>query len=173
MLYCIQFSTKTNIFLTSALVAGECSASRPGRFTPGERTPRYPLDRRLGGPQSRSGRHGEVKILAPTGTWTPISWSWVQVVERKIRTLCWLTCIDLSRRGTSWFLRESCSKIMCQRMKSHISNIRKYWTQDFLSPSKSDNTRSKCTWQLSQTFFPLLALPFLRGTLGRLTSNSH
>jgi hypothetical protein len=33
--------------------------------------PRYPLDRRLGGPQSRSGRHGEVKILAPTGTQTP------------------------------------------------------------------------------------------------------
>jgi hypothetical protein len=33
--------------------------------------PRYPLDRRLGGPQSRTGRHGEVKILDPTGTQTP------------------------------------------------------------------------------------------------------
>jgi hypothetical protein len=32
---------------------------------------RYPLDRRLGGPQSRSGQHGEEKILAPTGTRTP------------------------------------------------------------------------------------------------------
>jgi hypothetical protein len=29
------------------------------------------LYRRLGGPQSRSGRHGEVKILDPTGTFTP------------------------------------------------------------------------------------------------------
>jgi hypothetical protein len=29
---------------------------------------RYPLDRRLGGPQSRSGRRGEEKILDPTGT---------------------------------------------------------------------------------------------------------
>jgi hypothetical protein len=29
-----------NIFLTSALVGGEWSASRPGRFTAGERTPR-------------------------------------------------------------------------------------------------------------------------------------
>jgi hypothetical protein len=29
---------------------------------------RYPLDRRLGGPQSRSGRHGEVKILVYPGT---------------------------------------------------------------------------------------------------------
>jgi hypothetical protein len=30
--------------------------------------PRYSLDRRLGGPQSRSGRRGEEKILEPTGT---------------------------------------------------------------------------------------------------------
>jgi hypothetical protein len=28
-----------HIFLTSALVGGEWSASRPGRFTPGERAP--------------------------------------------------------------------------------------------------------------------------------------
>jgi hypothetical protein len=28
-----------NIFLTSALVGGEWSASRPGRFTPGKKTP--------------------------------------------------------------------------------------------------------------------------------------
>jgi hypothetical protein len=28
-----------HIFLISALAAGECSASRPGRFTPGERSP--------------------------------------------------------------------------------------------------------------------------------------
>jgi hypothetical protein len=30
-----------------ALVGGEWSASRPGRFTPGERASRYPLDRTL------------------------------------------------------------------------------------------------------------------------------
>jgi hypothetical protein len=30
----------------------------------------YPLARRLGGPQSQSGRHGEVKILDPTGIQT-------------------------------------------------------------------------------------------------------
>jgi hypothetical protein len=35
------------------------------------KSPRYPLDRRLGGPQSRSGRCGEEKNLAPTGTRTP------------------------------------------------------------------------------------------------------
>jgi hypothetical protein len=35
---------------------------------PGGKSPRYPLDRRLGGPHSRSGRFGEEKILDPTGT---------------------------------------------------------------------------------------------------------
>jgi hypothetical protein len=57
-----------HIFLTSALDGGEWSAPRPCRFTPGERVPGFPLDRRLGGPQNRSGQCGEVKILDPTGT---------------------------------------------------------------------------------------------------------
>jgi hypothetical protein len=30
---------QTHVFLTSALAEGEWSASRPGRFTPGERAP--------------------------------------------------------------------------------------------------------------------------------------
>jgi hypothetical protein len=47
--------------LTSALDGGECSASRPGRLYPRGKRPWYPLDRRLGGPQSRSGRGGEEK----------------------------------------------------------------------------------------------------------------
>jgi hypothetical protein len=45
-------------FLTSALDGGEWSASRPGRALPPGKEPRYPLDRRLGGPQSRSGCRG-------------------------------------------------------------------------------------------------------------------
>jgi hypothetical protein len=32
------------------------------------KSPRYPLDRRLGGPQSRSGRFGEEKILDSSGS---------------------------------------------------------------------------------------------------------
>jgi hypothetical protein len=35
------------------------------------KSPRYPLYRRLGGPQSRSGQHGEVKFFYPTGTRNP------------------------------------------------------------------------------------------------------
>jgi hypothetical protein len=42
--------------------------SRP--LYPRGKSPLYPLDRRLGGPQHRSGRHGEVKILATIGTRT-------------------------------------------------------------------------------------------------------
>jgi hypothetical protein len=34
---------------------------------PWGKIPRYPLDRILGGPQSRSARRGEEKILDPTG----------------------------------------------------------------------------------------------------------
>jgi hypothetical protein len=44
----------------------EWSAAHPAALSPlGE--PRYPLDRRLGGPQSRSGQHEDVKILCATG----------------------------------------------------------------------------------------------------------
>jgi hypothetical protein len=61
-----------HILLTSAIVGGEWSASHPCRFTP-EKSPRYPFYRKLGRPQSRSGRHGEVNIFDPTGTRTPAS----------------------------------------------------------------------------------------------------
>jgi len=42
------------LFLLSALDGSEWSTPRTGRFLPGRN--RYPLYRRLGGPQSRSGR---------------------------------------------------------------------------------------------------------------------
>jgi hypothetical protein len=42
----------------------------PAALLPGK-SPRYPFYRRLGGPQSRSGRYGEAKIFYPTGTRTP------------------------------------------------------------------------------------------------------
>jgi hypothetical protein len=42
-----------------------------GQLYPWGKSPQYPLDGRLGGPQNRSGRRGEAKILDPTGTQTP------------------------------------------------------------------------------------------------------
>jgi hypothetical protein len=62
---CGRVDAYIHVFLTSALFGGEMSASRLCRFAP-----RYPLDRKLGGPQSRSERYGEVKILDPIGTRT-------------------------------------------------------------------------------------------------------
>jgi hypothetical protein len=38
---------------------------------PREKEPQVRMDRRLGGPQNRSGQRGEKKILDPTGTRTP------------------------------------------------------------------------------------------------------
>jgi hypothetical protein len=67
---CLTKYYAMNVFLTTSLVGDEWSASRLGRFNHGERS-LYPKDRRLGGPQSRSGRYGEVKILDPTGIRTP------------------------------------------------------------------------------------------------------
>jgi hypothetical protein len=53
-------------FMISALAGGEWSSSRPGRTLPRRKDPRYPLYRRLGGPQSRSGHRGyRKKILCP------------------------------------------------------------------------------------------------------------
>jgi hypothetical protein len=47
------------LFLTSKLDEGEWSAlRRPGRALPWGKEPLYPLDRKLGGPQSWSGHRG-------------------------------------------------------------------------------------------------------------------
>jgi hypothetical protein len=59
------------LFLTSILDGGDWWASCPGYFTP-SKEPLYPLDKRLGGPQSRSGRCGEEKFSsAYDGNRTP------------------------------------------------------------------------------------------------------
>jgi hypothetical protein len=57
MKVCGGVEVSIHVFLASALVGGEWSASLR------ERASLYPLHRRLGGHQSRSGRHAEVKIL--------------------------------------------------------------------------------------------------------------
>jgi hypothetical protein len=61
----------TQPFLTSALDGGEWSLLRPGHLTPPGKIVRNPFDRRLVGPQNRSGRHGGEKDLAPAGNRTP------------------------------------------------------------------------------------------------------
>jgi hypothetical protein len=66
---------------TSALEGGEGTASRPGRFIPPGKT-RYPLYRRLAGPQGRS---GYVRKISPPPGFDPRS---VRVFhyDNKLRT---------------------------------------------------------------------------------------
>jgi hypothetical protein len=45
-------------FLTSALDGVSGQRHAPAALYPREKDPRYPLDRKLGGPESRSGRRG-------------------------------------------------------------------------------------------------------------------
>ena len=59
-----EYRYSSTLSLTLALNQGGWSTPRPGRFTPGIET-RYPLYRRLGGPQGRSGRLR--KISPPPG----------------------------------------------------------------------------------------------------------
>jgi hypothetical protein len=51
-----EVDVQIHVFLTSALVGGEWSASRPDRFTPRKRAPRHRFYRGLRGPVSLSGR---------------------------------------------------------------------------------------------------------------------
>jgi rRNA maturation protein Nop10 len=51
----------STLSLTSALDGGGWSTPRPGRFTPGKES-RYPLYRRLGWPQGRSGRVRKISL---------------------------------------------------------------------------------------------------------------
>jgi len=52
-------------FLTSAVDGGEWSASQTNHFINGVKSSQYPLDRRLGGPQSQSECDGEEKYEPP------------------------------------------------------------------------------------------------------------
>jgi hypothetical protein len=58
-------SNKSRLQANERKSATQWSASRPAHFTPSERSPWCPLDRRLGGPQSRPERGGEEKNSQP------------------------------------------------------------------------------------------------------------
>ena len=77
--------------MTAALEGGEWSAARPGRTLPPGKT-RYPLYRRLGGPQGRSGR---VENLVPIGiqsrTVQPVAQSLYRLSYRAHETYSTLT----------------------------------------------------------------------------------
>jgi hypothetical protein len=71
-----------HVFLASALVGGEWSASLPGSFNPRGNSSRYPPDMGLGGSRNRFGRRGKYKSLDTPGTRTS-SPSAVQPVAKR------------------------------------------------------------------------------------------
>jgi hypothetical protein len=74
-----------HIFLASALVGCEWTASRSCRFTP-RKQHRYPLSRRLDGPQSRSERCGEEKKFAVPGIEPGASNQWPVAIPTELIT---------------------------------------------------------------------------------------
>jgi hypothetical protein len=74
-------------FMTSALDVGEWSASCPGRDLAPGKDPWYPLYRRLGGPQSRSGHRGYRKYPLPLPVIEPGS----PGIPVRSQTLYWLS----------------------------------------------------------------------------------
>jgi hypothetical protein len=79
MYVCMYILQVDLAFLNSAPNGGDFSVLRPGHFTSVGKSPRYPLDRRLGEPQSRSG-HGreENNSQSPPGVEIPIMQSVAQ-----------------------------------------------------------------------------------------------
>ena len=98
--------------MTTALEGGEGSVSRPGRSLPPGKT-RYPLYRRLGGPQGRS---GQVQKISPPPRFDPRT---VQAV---------------ASRYTDWATRPTACKVLeritahrlrsCVKFRWHNFNIR-------------------------------------------------
>jgi hypothetical protein len=79
--------------LTSALAGGEWSASRPSPFTT-----KKELARRLGGPQSRSGRRGEEEVIDPTEIRTRPARSQSYFVKHMEFRICGVFTIKVTRQ---------------------------------------------------------------------------
>jgi hypothetical protein len=101
-----EVDVQIHIFLTSALVGGEESASR-------HRPLQYPLDKRLGRPQNQSERHGEEKILAPTGTQSPTPRS--STLQPAAIPTVLSQCIYCSSTHIKWILRQKQEKVKVGR----------------------------------------------------------
>jgi hypothetical protein len=73
---------KLNAFLTSALDGGWVVSYTPRPLYPQGKSPWYPLDRRLGGPQSRSERGAEERNSQPRRESNPRTPNFQPVAQR-------------------------------------------------------------------------------------------
>ena len=108
--------------MTTALEGGEGSASRPGHSLPPGKT-RYPLYRRLGGPQ---GRCGQVRKISPPQGFDPRT---VQPVAS--RYTVYATLLIMTLRISTYHLKHFLYGIF--KNKSHLSQdtSHHYFSFDF------------------------------------------
>jgi hypothetical protein len=113
--------------MTTAIEGGEGSVSRPGRSLPPGKT-QYPLYRRLGGPQGRS---GQVRKISPPPGFNP------------------RTVQPVASRYTGYAIRPTSSKIRSDKMLSlsevhlvkyllyvlRVSQVTRYWTRSVMCVS--------------------------------------
>jgi hypothetical protein len=88
-------------------------------LSPGKEAP-VPTVRRLGRPQTRSGRHGKEKYFDPTGTQTPTPWpsSPYPVAVQTTRVTQWIIGNVLDEPTASIFVVESYHKMVTVSLKS-------------------------------------------------------
>ena len=91
--------------MTTALEGGGGSASRPGRYLAPRKT-WYPLYRRLGGPQSRS---GQLRRISPPPGFDPRT---VQLVASRYT--------DCATRPTKYFVRDTKHKLVFRPTQSFV-----------------------------------------------------
>ena len=114
--------------MTTALERGEGSASRPGRSLPPGKT-RYPLYRRLGGPQGPSGQVR--KISPPTG---------IQPPDRPARSQSLYRLSYPAHAGTSDIRLNS-------RREFEGYSKKEFWTLPFISVWGEGGQKEKKLWQ--------------------------
>ena len=121
--------------MTTALEGGERSASRPGRTLPPGKT-RYPLYRRLGGPQGRSGQVR--KISPPSGILSPDRPARSQLLYRLSYSAHVETCSCMFITCTGVGLKMSNFHAVCPVQVSVDSVAALPWLIAFV--------RCKCLW---------------------------
>jgi hypothetical protein len=114
---------------------------------PQGKSPRYSLDRKLGGPKSRPGCCGKEKILTPEGNWTravqPVAIQTYSVILAYnegcfMGRLCSSACIFQSQKhfidlNIIWFKKKSLCRLFADWNCEWMEIFTEMWNQSFKS----------------------------------------
>jgi hypothetical protein len=128
-----ELAVQIPVFLSSALVRGESSASSPCRVNPGERAPVPAGHRRLGGLQSPSGRYEEMKIHNPTVTRTPTPQSSSPISSRytDCATTALIICVIIQKSVLTkmqWLLGRQSNLSTTNKLLLYKTILKPIWT---------------------------------------------